>query len=255
MSESVGSAPPLVEVIFEMQWQLPNLPDGRQAVDPLYKLAVGSLYEALKNDYPVHTALPASVLPDEISAYIVQHQFRKGETSWPLVQLGQGIFTLNDTQRYKWDDFHVRIASTMASVAKFYADNNRSITTKSLSLRYINSLPFDYVSGDGLEYLSKLGVSVHLRSELLKVTDNGRPSSFDLRFTFETSIPADSHIQLRFGTGTSASKELLLLWETAIITENAYDCTNVEQAVKWAASAHDVAKTVFLSITQGLKEE
>jgi len=78
-------------------------------VDPHYKILVGSLYEQLKEEYPFHQQLPTAFIPDEMLGYLVQHRFRKGENQWPLVQIGPGIITVNDTEGYIWEDFKNRI--------------------------------------------------------------------------------------------------------------------------------------------------
>ena len=88
---------PLVEAIFELRWKLLQ-PDPQRPpeVDKNYKLAVGALFAKLHDDYPDHEPLPSSALPDEISAYVVQHRFKTRGSGWPLVQVGQGIMTVND---------------------------------------------------------------------------------------------------------------------------------------------------------------
>lgn len=74
---------PLVEAIFEIRWNLEvdkefSITDKNglkhpTRVDPHYKLLIGRLYDKINTEYPYHESLPASKMPDELSAYIIQH--------------------------------------------------------------------------------------------------------------------------------------------------------------------------------------
>ena len=89
--------PPLIEAILEVRWQLQQQAPG-VAVDPKYKLLVGRLYDRLSRDYPFYEPLPTASMPDEMLGYVVQHRFRTADGAWPLVQVGPGLVTLNDTR-------------------------------------------------------------------------------------------------------------------------------------------------------------
>jgi len=101
MEAKVLKNSPLIEVIFEMRWELVEIAP-MQLIDPNYKLMLGQLFERLKDTYPYYEQLPASSIPDEAATYIVQHRFRKDKDKWPLVQVGPGIVTLNNVEQYSW---------------------------------------------------------------------------------------------------------------------------------------------------------
>ena len=92
---------PLVEAIFELRWKLEERSPGIK-IDPHYKILVGAMYEKVKDRYPFPEQMPTVNIPDEMAAHVVQHRFRKAENEWPLVQVGPGIVTLNDTHGYTW---------------------------------------------------------------------------------------------------------------------------------------------------------
>lgn len=113
MSEQLKS-PPLVEVILEMRWRVgpasqPDQTSGRRGavsvvpaemtVDPSYDLLVGRMFDRLSAIYPFHERLPSAMVPAEMVPFLVQHRFRRAQGSWPLVQVGPGIVTLNDTAK------------------------------------------------------------------------------------------------------------------------------------------------------------
>jgi uncharacterized protein (TIGR04255 family) len=70
-----------------------------------YKILLGLIYDRVTKEYPHHEELPAASVPDELAGHIVQHRFRKSENNWPLIQIGPGLVTLNDTNNYTWKGF------------------------------------------------------------------------------------------------------------------------------------------------------
>jgi len=111
---------PLVEAIFELKWDLQEMP-GEYYFDPDYKMSIGRLYENLKDKYPTQEKLNTATMPDEIAGHVVQYRFRSAENDWPLVQIGPGIVTLNETEKYTWDEFKdniTRLIETLIEVRK-----------------------------------------------------------------------------------------------------------------------------------------
>lgn len=109
---------PLVEVILEVRWG-PTLavdappPDP----DPNYSLLVGRLFDRVRQAYPFHEQLPTAQLPDQMVPGVPQHRFRPAPNDWPLVQLGPGLLTVNETAKYTWSDFRSR---AMVAVEHLY---------------------------------------------------------------------------------------------------------------------------------------
>lgn len=71
---------PLVEAIFELQWELEARGEGFE-VDPHIKLLIGRMYDRLEDEYPFPEPLPLATMPDEIAPHIVRHRFRRGRIS------------------------------------------------------------------------------------------------------------------------------------------------------------------------------
>ena len=138
--------PPLVEAILEVRWRLQEQAPGI-AVDPKYKLLVGRLYDRLNGDYPFHEPLPSASMPDEMLGYVAQHRFRTAAGAWPLVQVGPGLITLNDTQDYTWKAFEVRSRQLVDTLYRAYPDASTALQVSSLQLRYIDAIPFDFERG------------------------------------------------------------------------------------------------------------
>ena len=107
---------PLVEAILEVKWGSVQRATG-VGIHPHYKLLLGRLYERAREDYREHEELPSAEIPDEISGHMVKHRFRRTKDGWPLIQVGPGILTVNDTSEYTWTDFRMR---SIAAVSKLF---------------------------------------------------------------------------------------------------------------------------------------
>jgi len=241
---------PLVEAIFELRWALEETGPGLRR-DPHYTLLIGRLYEQLGEEYPFHQQLPSAVIPGDIAAYLVQHQFRKGEDQWPVVQIGPGIITVNDTDTYVWEDFHNRIVEAVNTVFKVYPTPDHGLVAESLLLRYIDGVPFDFQTGDVLAFLrKKLKTDIGLHHALFEdARVNAMAKALDLRFAFESAEPKGT-IRLRFVRGHVQNSDALL-WETVVESQSA-DLPALPDGIgPWAEAAHEVTHDWFFKLIEG----
>ena len=249
MPRKVLKNKPLVEAIFELRWNLKEVGEGIK-VDPHYKILVGSLYSKLKDEYPYHEPLPAASLPDDMAGYVVQHRFRKGENDWPLVQIGPGILTVNDTAGYIWEDFEAKIMSAVSSLFESYPDSAQ-LTINNLLLRYIDAVTFDYQTNSIFKFLSehmKTGIDLHPKLFQDTGVDPG-PSSFDWRFSFPGEKP-DGTIHLRFVKGKKENADGLI-WETMVQSAGKQASKMSDNIQDWLKEAHDLTDDWFFKLIEG----
>ena len=258
---------PLVEAIFEIRWRLEaesevNIidKDGMKhptRVDPHYKLLIGQLYDKIKNDYPFHQELPASKMPDEISAYVIQHRFRKAENLWPLIQIGPGILTVNDTVDYVWGDFLVKIENVLKILYEIYPKSDENLMINGLMLRYIDAVDFDFDKDYVFDFLkNQLKTEINLHPELFKDTNVKRkPMKFDLKFDFKSENPKGL-IFLRFSKGYNKDlNQYAILWETVVKSDQDDIPNDLNSIMKWINNAHDLADDWFFKLIEGELEE
>ncbi len=110
MAEEPLRNPPLVEALVEVRWELVEKAPGVH-FDPHYQFLLGTFRESLNEEYPFHEPLPTSALPDEITGGQVKHRFRAAKDAWPLVQIGPGIMTVNETEIFSTSQFFVEIGT------------------------------------------------------------------------------------------------------------------------------------------------
>lgn len=250
MTRKILENKPLIEAIFELKWSLQQVSSG-PSIDPHYKLLIGRMYDRLSNEYPFPERLPTATMPDEIAGYVVQHRFRKGKDEWPLVQIGPGIVTVNDTEKYTWEDFKKRIDKVLAVLFKVYPDAENNLKIDSLLLRYIDAINFDFTRHNGLNFLkSQMKTSISLYPRLFEDTGvNEIPSEFDLKFSFNSAKPKGV-IHLRFVRGKKKKGDALI-WET-MVQSVGKDAPKAKKAItSWVKEAHNLTDDWFFKIIEG----
>ena len=248
VTKRILSNKPLVEAIFELRWELQEL-EGGIRTDPHYRILVGSIYDRVKDDYPFHEPLPTTAVPDELAGYVAQHRFRKAENEWPLIQIGPGIITLNDTNGYVWEDFKRRVSHMVDVFLNAYPEPE-NMRLNRLLLRYIDAIDFNY-GNDVFTFLKeKMKTNIALYPELFKDTGvNKLPVGFDLRFSFDSTSPqATAH--LRFRRGKREDQDALI-WETLVLAPGENLNNTKEGIVEWVNEAHTLTDDWFFKIIDG----
>lgn len=239
---------PLVEAIFEIKWKLKELDSGGK-IDPHYKLLVGRLFDRLNKKYPWHEQLPTASIPDEMVENVVQHRFRKSENDWPLIQIGPGIFAVNDTKDYVWEDFEKRIIEGVNTLYEVYPESDHLIIT-SIMLRYIDAIEFDFEKDDISQFLKdKMKIEFSMPSQLFDGTNiEKKPLNFNLTFSYPCSEPS-STINLRLSRGQRYGKDVLM-WETIV-----HSSSNIpklsDELNEWLTNAHDITDDWFFKLIEG----
>jgi uncharacterized protein (TIGR04255 family) len=240
---------PLVEAIVELKWALKNIGEDLQ-IDPHYKIMLGRLYDRLSSKYPEHEQLPSALMPDEMSAYIVQHRFRSAKNDWPLVQIGPGILTFNETHKYIWENFR---ASTLEVFQKLQGAHPKPEEFRiiSLMLRYIDAIEFDYESNNIFDFIrDNLKIQTEIPANLFKDGSiKNIPSQFSWQSTFKCDKPQGA-ITIHFATGKKGAR-LALIWETIVHSIDTNVQTKIERFPLWIDEAHSVADNWFFKMIKG----
>ena len=197
---------------------------------------------------------PASRSADAVGfggrATNVQHiRSASSNDDWPLVQVGPGIFAVNDTHRYAWTDFQqrakeavVRLYDAHPSVAEFHI--------QSLVLRYIDAVEYNYEDENAFTFLrDKMKLGISLPDSLFQNTSvESRPQSFLASnvSVFQTARQG-SH---QFCDGQKEDKSAIL-WETTVQSAGD-DLPNMPDGFPdWFDAAHEITDDWFFKLIEG----
>lgn len=241
---------PLIEAIFELRWGLEERGPGIK-IDPNYRILIGRIYDRLKEEYPYHEQLPTATIPDEIAGYVVQHRFRRGQDMWPLVQIGPGIMTVNDTEGYTWSDFKKRAIQAVDALFEAYPSTQMNLKISSTLLRYIDAINFDFAKNDIFAFLAKhMKIELNLNPKLFdNTTVDKLPLGLDYRVSFRCSRPKGI-IHLRFARGKKKDSDALI-WETMVQSSSGDAPVNKPEIAKWLEHAHYITDDWFFKLIEG----
>lgn len=246
--------PPLVEALLEIKWNLKQIgPDAYQDIG--YKWASGRLYDKLKKRFSHIKDLPTIMIPEEMAAYAVRHQFRTGENGWPLIQFGPGIATVNFIPPYSWADFKGAVKFFIPKLVDAYQGvvEEQVLVTSSAALRYINGIQLDWSVKSTLEYLSDKLHTVITLPEGISADEliSGTPVNINLQVGYPTSEPNGQAI-VRFSNGTVGQSKGLILEILFVSAGNhAPQFTDMDNFMTWLTRAHDVIERWFFTFIEG----
>ncbi|MBW4668789.1 MAG: TIGR04255 family protein [Cyanomargarita calcarea GSE-NOS-MK-12-04C] len=243
---------PLVEAIFEIRWQVEQ--QNQLTIDSNTQFIFGRLFNSISSEYPTYEQLPSSVIPDNMAEGLVKHRFRSKE-GWPLVQLGTGILTLNDTENYSWVDFKNRIVYAVNQLYKVHP-NQQEFRPIQLILRYVDAVDLQSEE-DIYKFLEeKMKINLSLNPLLFQKTlVEESPIQFDLQFAFKSTKP-NGAVNFRLFKGqkiNNQNNELTeaLIWETTIQSPQS-DIPKIPLYLDtWLEDAHSIAHDWFFTLIEG----
>jgi uncharacterized protein (TIGR04255 family) len=253
MAEKKLKHPPLVEVILEAKWKLQPDPIHLGQKDPSYSLLVGRLHDRISGDFPYHEALPAAEAPDELTPYVVKHRFRAAEDAWPLVQVGPGIISLNQTQDYS--TFAAFLPRAAKLIKNLYAAYPAQLEISSLVLRYIDAVEFDWSKESIYDFLAeKMGIPLGFPDKLFEDTCvERRPDHLRWQSAFACHDP-EGTASIGFATGEKEGRRALI-WDQIVASKDASVPGMPAGFEQWLRAAHAVNHTWFMKLIEGELEE
>jgi len=228
---------PLQEVIFELKWQLQTNAIG-QKTDSLYSFALGKFSERLESEFPARVSKFPEGIPSAMMNYQASVQFWKEANTWPVVQIGPGILTVNDTEKnYVWEDnYYPLIKKAVGWLKSAYKELNLI----GVSLRYIDVVK---VKDYGYESWPDF-VSTHLNFEF----KNSFPTPGNLsNFQFDQKFNMNEigELNIAMSSGLNNKQEEIFIWQTAI---NKSGKIFIENLDTWLEDAHECTSRVFKDI-------
>lgn len=241
---------PILEAIFDMQWEIPQIPNTQARRDPSYPLLYGRLYDRFKKEYTVTEDLPSVQVHPDASPYVVRHRMRKAANEWPIAQIGPGILTVNEGKNYSWDQFRHEIVRIFEAFTDFYPASTFPLNILKMELRFVNGIEIEV--GENLLHFfdEKLHTRIDLPSGLFaKNQVRSKPEGMTLNVGFQTHQPV-GNAMLAIGSGSMEDKPAMIqqmLFQS--LGENApQDLGTLDP---WLDSMHAIAKNWFKTLYEG----
>lgn len=242
---------PLVEAIFELRWSLAKGDDPSLRRDPGFKVLLGRFFDRVHAIYPVMIDLPAAQIPEDMIPNVVRHQFRAGPTSWPLLQLGPGILTANETAGYSWATFKPRLKEAIAALFDSYPRDLHGFRPNQVVLRYMNAIPLNPLETPLLPFLrAKLHTEISLDPILGEtVLSLEQPLGLTLNLSVPMRVPVGV-CGLSFSTGRAGDKPALI-WQIDAQARDGDVPADQASFETWLESAHAVIEKWFFTLSRG----
>lgn len=224
---------PLKEVILEINWE-ENVDEFGNKFDLGFELAQGKFSEIIKPYFPIHKKLYNS---NQLPFYgIPVHQYWTDELEWPVIQHGQGILTINQTEeKYTWADFKKLILMTIDFLKTSYENN---ITINRISLEYLDA--FDMNDIDSLSFIeSNLQTSIKTKYDL-----PGKLANIKINRNYIQNDGTHLNINISDAINNSTNKDAVIML-TSAIKENADVNENFENNLE---ELHNLCSGVFKTI-------
>lgn len=241
---------PLAEAIFDFRWDLQTIA-GQLRRDPGFRFLIGMFYDRIRKTFPLNVDLPQAEVPEEITGHVVRHQFRVGRDAWPVVQIGPGILTFNETKDYRWETFLPQLLDVLKALFESYPTHISPLSPVQVELKYINATPFDSSKSDLLEFLRDC---LHTRIEM-------DPSLFDASVSSPT--PIDINLAMRYRLQRPAAIGVMsfaagkrgdvpsIIWQILVRSHGGHVPKKQEHFEAWLNEAHQVAEKWFLTLSRG----
>jgi len=235
------SRAPLQEVVFEAKWELDVHEGTNQVFDPGFELAQGLFAEAVRAEFPLHKRVMPPFIPLQALAQKPVHQFWKGEKVWPVLQLGPGILTVNDTEKnYVWaSTFRPMVDKALDAVFKSYRGDMRF---NRVDLRYIDAVEFPTEPRTALFDFVKNNLQVRLEKGF---DVEGSLNNLNVSQTYK--LENGSQLTLVIATGLIIATGLrnkvpAVVWQTAISNKG---IQKIEDIKKWLVESHTTISNLF----------
>jgi uncharacterized protein (TIGR04255 family) len=228
---------PLKEAIFELYWDLP-LDATNFPVDPEFDIALGKFADQIKTSFPIHKRL----FPPGNNFKIYPkpgHQFWTGELEWPVVQLGPGILSVNDTDKnYIWEgNFRPNVIKAIEILQSSYESE---LKFKKVRLFYLDAVDYDPKEIGLSEFVSRnLLTSIKTGYEI-----PGKQDGINIAQAFNIDDGSLFMINIQNGLN-NASGGPSIIWTTSV----EYNMPmKKEDLLPWLDKAHELTSNFFVKM-------
>ncbi|WP_215405911.1 TIGR04255 family protein [Vibrio gigantis] len=240
---------PLVEAIFELRWgevapnQFSYKNHGASGDVFLQKFSI----QASKHGYEFVEKVDNSDAPP--LPHHAHYRFRKEENSWPCLQIGLGVFTVNQTaDGYDKQEFHRSIEDGINAWRSTLGDDIKDVLdTLTIILRFQDFFPDDNETTELQKLEDSFGIKLTFPE---KFADSAsRINNVEMNFSLKCESPDASMASISLKKALSKGNIKGILADTVVFTRyNAIvkNETDIKKDIaQWIEEAHEFQSQTF----------
>ena len=238
---------PLVEAIFEFRWVVDELTSDSGSGG--WSNLPFKFYGKIEKSYPEPIDLPTVQIPEPLAPHVIRHQFRRGAGQWPLIQLGSGILSVNQTTGYTvWKEFAPLIDQAMNALIESHVTEIKPLRVE---LRYINAVPVNLNEIGTGEFLDRfLHTSVKTPSDVFAShLQPDKSIATNAAWRFVLANPK-GEARLMIANGLKDDRDHII-WHLAIRAERDDAPWGYDKLRQWLEDSHKVIDKWFMKLTAG----
>jgi hypothetical protein len=247
---------PLVEVVFELRWNLKEGPPSQPQLrlDPgLLPLMEGFTAKMKKAGYGTFRDLSH---PLETGGYgVARRYFKLPDKPFPIMQIGPGIFATNDDAEYSWNSFKAQIKVGIRALLDTYPKLGFfALSPHYLELRYVDAFNKSLLGKAAMFHFSNEATTLNFKLPALLDDRKIVEGEAGGRLAFQRNLKgwADSQVVLDMGSGKLLdSGEDIVRMETKVVTKQkgvphlATPGRFISDVEKWCEFAHGITSPLF----------
>ncbi|WP_020606070.1 TIGR04255 family protein [Spirosoma spitsbergense] len=225
---------PLKEVVFDILWEMKQA-EGGFPYDPGFEFAQGIFAQKIKHFLPVRKRTVPENAPFTVYPQVI-HQFWQDELTWPLVQYGPGILTVNEVEgSYDWKHYGQLIDSALIMLDDSY---EQSLSLTQMQLRYVDAVELTKEQFQALDRF----VAENLRINITNGFDlPGVLTSLQVQQGFRLDDGTLLNLSINDGRNT-ITQQLAVIWTTTVVKRGRF---SLQEAKDWKNVAHQQASDIF----------
>lgn len=249
---SVLPKAPLIEVVFEMRWGL----GGDETSPEFFRNDPG--YYVLAEDFPDAARLLGFHVQKKLSnesmvaGYSVDRRFYKSEEkAFPLMQIGPGIFAVNESAGYSWVSYKKACHEGVKALIRSYPRmRNFELVPKHLELRYVDSFKID--DNNNIDLLNFIAKYTSLRISVPKFVPSMLGNAKHGRVVLEFPVKGMKDTNFEFTLGNAKAKGVSsFILQSKVVTKSDKiamgntEASRLKYISEWLEKAHAVTSPFF----------
>ncbi len=224
---------PLQEVIFELILNQEVDLNGNPTEEN-FDLTQGVFNKSVLEEFKHRVTM---TLPQNIKIFPrIKHQYWITQNQWPVVQIGPGIFTVNDTDvNYEWDKFYPLI---IQNINRLIDSSPAELDINRLVLRYIDAVEL----GDANTEEKLSFINTNFKLNLINDFSIKNATLLGININQTYNLSDGSVVNFSITDGRSKRNQPAVVWQTQVSNSKVKSLNDI---AKWLEYAHSVASNLF----------